>query len=205
LAALVAAAGCVIALRLVPLVVRVLEAAARRARGLVMLLGPARAARDATTGAVPVLALVIAVTSAVLGSGLLATVQGGVDDATRSQVGAQLRVDARYLSPELLDVLSGTEGADAVATIASDPDIRIRFPDGEGRITVFVADPDAFARASLGGLAIPDADAVVSRTVASRLAGEPLEVEGVELGIAQTVPDDGPFGRASAWIAVSPA
>jgi len=205
LAALVAAAGCVVAVRLAPLVVRVLEAAARRARGLVTLLGPARAGRDATTGAVPVLALVIAVTSAVLGSGLLATVQGGVDDATRSQMGAQLRVDARYLSPELLDALSGTEGADAVATIASDPDIRIRFPDGEGRITVFVVDPEAFARASLGALAIPDADAVVSRTVASRLAGEPLEVEGVELGIAQTVPDDGPFGRASAWIAVSPA
>jgi len=205
LPALVAAAGCVLALRLVPLLVRALEAGARRTRGLVSLLGPARAGRDATTGIVPVLALVTAVTISVLGAGLLATVQTGVDDAARAQVGAAVRLDARYLDADDVAVVAGTAGVGSVAAVASDPDITVEFPDGDGRITVYVADPADFARSSTSELVIPDAGALVSETVATRLAGEPLAVDGVDVAVAAVVPDDGPFGRASAWIAVSPA
>jgi putative ABC transport system permease protein len=204
LPALTAAAGCVLALRLVPLVLRAFETLARRSRGLVALLGPARAGRDATTGIVPVLALVIAVTIAVLGSGLLATVERGVDDATRAQVGADVRVDARYLGAADIAEVREASGVRATAVVAADPDIRIDFPDGEGRITVFVLDPAEFAEASTSRLTIPDAGALVSQTVGSRLAGDALEVDGVEVPIVAVVPDDGPFGRASAWIAVSP-
>ncbi|MGN6273505.1 MAG: FtsX-like permease family protein [Protaetiibacter sp.] len=205
LPAFVAAAGCVIALRLAPLVVRAFEAAARRGRGLVALLGPARAGRDATTGVVPVLALVIAVTIAVLGAGLLATVQEGVDDATRSQLGADVRLDSPYLSAEQLAEVDGLAGIEALATVASDPDIEIEFPDGKGRVTVYVVDPAAFATASTSALVIPGAGALVSQTVASRLAGDPLVVGRDEVPIAGVAPDDGPFGRASAWIVTSPA
>jgi putative ABC transport system permease protein len=204
LPALVAAAGCVIALRLAPLVVRAFEAAARRGRGLVALLGPARAGRDATTGVVPVLALVIAVTITVLGAGLLATVQQGVDDATRAQLGADVRLDARYLGPEQLAAAEGFPGVRAAAAVASDPDIEIEFPDGDGRITVFVVDPQAFAAASTSPLVIPDAGALLSQTVATRLADEPLVIDRTEVPIVGATADDGPFGRASAWIVVSP-
>jgi putative ABC transport system permease protein len=205
LPAFVAAAGCVIAVRLAPLVVRAFEAAARRGRGLVALLGPARAGRDATTGVVPVLALVIAVTIAVLGAGLLATVQQGVDGATRSQLGADVRLDSPYLGAEQLAEVDAFPGVEATATVASDPDIEIEFPDGEGRITVYVVDPAAFAAASTSSLAIPDAGALVSQTVATRLAGTPLVVGREELPVVAVAPDDGPFGRASAWIVTSPA
>lgn len=204
LPAVVAAAGCVIALRLAPLVVRAFEAAARRGRGLVALLGPARAGRDATTGVVPVLALVIAVTSAVLGAGLLATVQQGVDVAARSQLGADVRLDSAYLGPEQLAEVDGLAGVRAVATVASDPDIEIEFPDGEGRITVYVVDPAAFAAASTSPLVIPEAGALVSHTVEQRLAGDALVIGRDEVPITDEAPDDGPFGRASAWIVVSP-
>ncbi|QNO38296.1 FtsX-like permease family protein [Protaetiibacter sp. SSC-01] len=203
LPALLAAAGCMIALRLVPLLVRVLEGLARGTRGLVSLLGPARAGRDATTGIVPVLALLTAVTVAVLGSGLLSTVQHGVEEAARAQVGADVRVDARYLSDELIAQAEGLDGVEALATVASDSDIEIEFPDGDGRITVYVVDPVTFAAASTSTLEIPDAGAIVSETVARRLAGEPLQVGRDEVPVAGTAPDDGPFGRATAWIAVS--
>jgi len=205
LPALVAAAGCVIALRLVPLVMRGVEAGARRSRGLVALLGPARAGRDATTGAVPVLALVIAVTIAVLGSGVLATVERGVDDAVRAQVGAEVRLDARYLNEADLSTAAAVAGVRALAVVEVDPDVHVDFPDGDGRITVFAVDPGAFAAASTSELAIPDAGALVSRTVATRLAGDELVIGGSAVPVVAEVPDDGPFGRASAWVVVSTA
>lgn len=205
LPALAAAAGCVLALRLVPLVVRGFEVAGRRGRGLVALLGPARAGRDATTGTVPVLALLTAVAIAVLGSGLLATVEQGVDDATRAQLGAELRMDARYLGEPQIEAARALPGVRALAVIASDPDIEIDFPDGDGRITVFVVDPAEFATVTTGPIEIPDAGARVSQTVAARLADAPLVIGTTEVPIRGTLPDDGPFGRASSWIVLSPA
>lgn len=205
LPAFAAAAGCVIALRVVPLLVRAVQRAAHRARGLVSLLGPARAGRDATTGVVPVLALLTAVTIAVLGSGLLATVQNGVDAAASAQVGADVRVDARYLGEDDIDAARALDGIAAVAVVASDPDQTVEFPDGDGRVTVYVVDAAEFAAASTSEVEIPHDGALASQTVSDRLAGDPLELGGAEVPVVGVVPDDGPFGRASAWIVVSPA
>ena len=56
-----------------------------------------------------------------------------------------MRLDSPYLGPEQLAEVAQLAGIRAAATVASDPDIEIEFPDGEGRITVYVVDPAAFA------------------------------------------------------------
>lgn len=202
-----AAAGCVLALRLVPALLGLAERAARGRRGLVPLLAPARAGRDPSVGAVPVLALVTGAMLAVLGTGIFATVSDGVEVAARSQVGADIRVDARYLGAAEVDQAAAVDGVAAVAAVAADSDVDLAYPDGDARVTVYVVDPDAWAAATGGGLDIPTGDApaaIVSRAVADRLAGEALLIDDTEVTVGLVSPDDGPFGRASSWIAVSP-
>lgn len=202
-----AAAGCVVALRLVPALLGVAERAARRRRGLVPLLAPARAGRDPSVGAVPVLALVTGAMLAVLGAGVFATVSDGVEAAARSQVGADIRVDARYLGADQVEQTVATDGVAAVAVVSAATDVDLAYPDGDARVTVYVVDPAAWAAATGGTLAVPDGAspaAIVSRSVADRLAGEVLLIDDTEVGLGLVTPDDGPFGRASAWIAVSP-
>src|SRR5690606_14122896 len=91
-------------------------------------------------------------------------------------------------------------GVRAVATVASDPDIEIEFPDGEGRSTVYVVDPAAFAAASTSPLVIPAAGALVSHTVEQRLAGDAAVIGRDDAPIT----DDATAGRPSARIVVSP-
>ncbi|AYF97056.1 FtsX-like permease family protein [Protaetiibacter intestinalis] len=205
-AALVAL-GCLLALRLTPLALRGAEALGRRRRGLVPLLGPARAGRDPSAGAVPVLALIAGIAVAVLGAGLHATVTDGIRDAARSQVGADVRVDARYLGAELALAAAQTEGIAASALVSDDDDVELEFPDGDGRITVYAVDPEAFRAAAADGVPVPPDGtdpirALVSRTVADRLDGAGIELAGTAIETAQVVPDDSPFGRANSWIAI---
>ncbi len=203
---LLVALGTVLAVRLAPVALRAAESAGRARRGLVALLGPARAGRDPAAGVVPVLALLAGVALAVLGSGLLTTIGDGIRATVANQLGADIRVDARYIGPDQLAAVSAIPGVEEVAVVSSEPDGRIAFPDGDGRVIVYAVEPEAFARAATAGVPVPpDAGtaAVVSRSVHARLAGAPLELGGVRLEEAAVVPDDGPFGRSKAWIAVS--
>lgn len=202
-----AAAGCVLALRLVPALLGLAERGARRRRGLVPLLAPARAGRDPSVGAVPVLALVTGAMLAVLGTGIFATVSDGVEAAARSQVGADIRVDARYLGTVQVDAAAAVDGVAAVVAVAADTDVDLAYPDGDARVTVYVVDPDAWASATGGALPVPaggESAAIISRSVADRLAGEALLIDDTVVSVGLVSPDDGPFGRASSWIAVSP-
>lgn len=201
-----AGAGCVVALRVVPALLALAERSARRRRGLVPLLAPARAGRDPSVGIVPVLALVTGAMLAVLGSGMYATVADGVDAAARSQVGADVRVDARYLGAPQIEAALAVDGVTAVAVVAADPDVDLEYPDGDARVTVYVVDPAAWASATGDVLPVPEAEApeaVVSRSVADRLAGEPLRIRDTDVTVGVVTADDGPFGRASSWVAVS--
>lgn len=201
-----AAAGCVVALRLVPALLGVAERAARRRRGLVSLLAPARAGRDPSVGAVPVLALVTGAMLAVLGAGAFATVSDGVEAAARSQVGADIRVDARYMGAEQVEQATAIDGIEALAVVSADTDVDLAYPDGDARVTVYVVDPEAWASVTGSTSPVPagpEPEAIVSRAVADRLAGEVLVIDDTEVKLGLVSSDDGAFGRASSWIAVS--
>jgi putative ABC transport system permease protein len=201
-----AAAGCVVALRLVPALLGVAERSARRRRGLVPLLAPARAGRDPSVGAVPVLALVTGAMLAVLGSGVFATVSDGVEAAARSQVGADIRVDARYMGADQVEESIAIDGVAAVAVVSADTDVDVAYPDGDSRVTVYVVEPDAWADVVGSALPVPSGsrpEAIVSRAVADRLAGEVLVIDDTQVTLGLIAPDDSPFGRASSWVAVS--
>lgn len=144
-------AGCVLALRLVPLPVRMLFARARRGRSLVGFVGGARALREPAAGIAPVLALVIGMSSAV-GSGVLyGSLQHEIESTARMTVGADLQVTRADLSTETLAELRALPEVDAVAPIAVMPASSLRAGAGASVdvavVTVLFADPAELAAA----------------------------------------------------------
>nr|BEK63277.1 ABC transporter permease [Kitasatospora purpeofusca] len=87
-----AVAGGVLLLRVLPAVGRLLERAAGRARGLVLPLGAWRLSRDTGRQAVPVLVTLLAVACSSLAAGVLAALPAGDRDRAAYTVGADLRL-----------------------------------------------------------------------------------------------------------------
>ncbi|GEP47333.1 FtsX-like permease family protein [Microbacterium saccharophilum] len=156
-------AGCVLALRLVPLPVRMLFARARRGRGLVGFVGGARALREPAAGIAPVLALVIGMSSAV-GSGVLyGSLQHEIESTARLTVGADLQVTRADLSTETLAELRAVPGIEALAPIAVMPASSLRAGAGASVdvavVTVLFADPADLAAAQDADFALLPAGA----------------------------------------------
>jgi putative ABC transport system permease protein len=155
--------GCVLTLRLYPVLLRRSLAASHRSRGIAAFLGTARALRAGSAGLVPVLAVLIGVSVAVFSGVLSATLVAGTQTAAESRVGADLAVDNVRLGPDELDTLRDIDGVAVAAGISSDVFHRLRPADvSQFPVTLVLVDPDDFAAAQRGvpgALELPDLDA----------------------------------------------
>ena len=122
-------------LRLYRWPVRAIGAIGRSTRGALGVLGAARAERAVT--ALPLLALTLAVSLAVGGGVLIATVNGGQVAASWQRVGADARVDAD-ISPATIASISDRSGVTAVGAAHVSASVQVLF----GTTTVF---PTMFA------------------------------------------------------------
>jgi putative ABC transport system permease protein len=215
---LLAAAGCVVALRITPVLLRIVGRSVRSTRGLVPLLGPARAERDPAIGVAPVLAIVVGTAIAVFSSGFLATVASGTDAAARALIGADIRVTSPYFTQEQLDAIARVDGVAAAAPVYADVRTLVHFPRTDANVTVFVIDADELrAVQGEGGDAFPagalehptdpsgPVPVVISDGVAELVDGEAFELRDSAVEVVATVDGPSPFGSSGAWIAVDRA
>ncbi|MGA5817539.1 hypothetical protein ACPC54_06725 [Kitasatospora sp. NPDC094028] len=187
-------AGLLLA-RLHPLLIGRLAALARRGRGLIGFLGLARAARG-TTGrrrpsALPLLALLIAVTATGFGTTVLDAVDHGRIRAARLATGGDIAVtvpEFATLAPSFTDAAAHLPGVRTATTVHVEP--RALFV-GAGadytKVIAVVAEPQAYAElaraagagtfdpATLATTGGPDTPvpALFSRDLAARLAAGP--------------------------------
>ncbi|MEU6343178.1 FtsX-like permease family protein [Streptomyces sp. NPDC046977] len=91
---LVAVIAALVLLRVYPLPLRLLGRPAARLRGAVLQIGTARAGRAPSTAALPLLAVLIALTVTSFGGSVLAGVESGRDHAAVVKVGADARVQS---------------------------------------------------------------------------------------------------------------
>ncbi|MEP6843136.1 MAG: FtsX-like permease family protein [Pseudolysinimonas sp.] len=115
---ILSAAGCALALRALPPVLRALGSLVRRGRGAVALIGRANSAR---VGArfLPVFATVTGIAIALFASSILATQQRGLTDAGVGEIGSDIRISAGQVSDAHLDALRALPGvADLVVVNA---------------------------------------------------------------------------------------
>lgn len=154
---LVAVAGAVVLLRVLPLLLRRAVATAVRRRRAVPVLAAARA--HATAGAVlPFVALTLAAGLGVLGATLATTVRTGEVDASWHAVGADVAVTS---SPDAglddaADELRGRPGVDAVVTGRVEEHVEVFGPWGNRLMRVVVV-PSAAVADLLAGTPLPDA------------------------------------------------
>ncbi|WP_234333648.1 hypothetical protein, partial [Streptomyces lavendulae] len=153
---LLALCGGLLLARLLPVLVRVLSHAAGRGRGLIGFLGLARAARGGGGGSrpsvLPLIALLLAVTTGGFGATVLASVDISRHQVARAAIGG----DAQVAAPPLGTVPEGFGKA-----AAGLPGVRTSVPawvdnwgflldtqQGSTQVTVVVADPVTYAELS---------------------------------------------------------
>ncbi|MFE2268575.1 hypothetical protein ACFXB4_05000 [Streptomyces lavendulae] len=153
---LLALCGGLLLARLLPVLVRVLSHAAGRGRGLIGFLGLARAARGGGGGSrpsvLPLIALLLAVTTGGFGATVLASVDTSRHQVARAAIGG----DAQVAAPPLGAVPEGFTKA-----AAGLPGVRTSVPawvdnwgflldtqQGSTQVTVVVADPVTYAELS---------------------------------------------------------
>ncbi|MFF5703012.1 hypothetical protein ACFY7H_10970 [Streptomyces sp. NPDC012794] len=187
---LLALCGGLLLARIQPPLARLAARAAGRGRGLTGFLGLARAARGNSGGArpsvLPLIALLLAVTTGGFGSAVLASVDGARLQAARGDVGGDAHVSApprEQLTPEFLRAAGALPGIRTSLGVWTDRDALLMSEDLIGtRVRAVVADPAAYAALSAAagrgrfdpaGLAGGGgADAPVPVLVSGNLAGK---------------------------------
>ncbi len=212
---LLAGAGCVLTLRLVPLALAAIERGVPGRRGLLALVGPARARRDPEIRVAPVLAVVVGVAISVFSVAFMTTIDAGIRVAARETAGADLRVQAPYLNQGQLDDLAGLDGVASSAPIYADEQREAELPNGTLRILVYVIDvaelrsvqndpetaiplPDGLT----AGDATGPVPVIASQRLAERRGIETMTVAGEPVEILATAPSETPLGSATNWVAV---
>jgi putative ABC transport system permease protein len=142
--------GCIVALRLYPVLVRRCLDVSRRARGIGAFVGLSRAIRGGTAGLVPLLAVILGVSVAVFSGVLSATLSTGLDTAAQTTVGADIALENVRLDQADLAELRTLDGVAAVAGIAIDRSQRFQFP-GHATMSVSVGLVDSADLAAVQG------------------------------------------------------
>ncbi|MET8749952.1 hypothetical protein ABZW32_07665 [Streptomyces sp. NPDC004667] len=153
---LLALCGGLLLARLLPVLVRVLSHAAGRGRGLIGFLGLARAARGGGGGSrpsvLPLIALLLAVTTGGFGATVLASVDTSRHQVARAAIGGDAQVAAPPLGtvPEAFTkAASGLPGVRAsVPAWVDNWAFLLDTQQGSTQVTVVVADPVAYAQLS---------------------------------------------------------
>ncbi|MCX4551056.1 ABC transporter permease [Streptomyces sp. NBC_01500] len=185
---LVGVVAALVLVRLYPLPLRLLAGPAGRLRGPVGFLSLARAGRSSAGGALPLLALLTALTTAAFGGSVLAGIAHARDQAALLSTGADARVTGEGLLPDgLAAKVAAVPGVRSVAPVRIEYDVAV---PGDGKpVPVLGVTPDAYAalarstgigpfRADL--LKRPDRSAplpvIVSPGTAARLGTRPREL-----------------------------
>lgn len=213
-----AAIGCVLALRLLPWALGLLERRAPRTRGVTALVGPARARRDPAVRTAAVLAVVVGVAITIFSAAFTATVRGGIDVAAQARVGADVRVTDAYLGSDARAALAQIDGVTGVAAVYGDDRVDGQVGSRRVSLVVYVVDADDLARVQTGragALPVPGAltgagaasgvPVVASADLVASLRGGDLVIRDSTVDIVAVAPSDGPFGSAQSWLMVDRA
>ena len=147
---LLALAAALLVVRLLPLPLRRLGRMLGRGRGAVSFLGTARIGRAGTGVAVlPLLALLLALSTAALGSTVLASVDSGRDRAATLLVGGDTRIDGSpQLAPGFSAAISAVPGVQRVVTLREMTRVTAPVTNGDATppiLTVVGVDPAQYA------------------------------------------------------------
>ena len=212
---LLALVACLVTIRVYPLPLGAAHARARAGAELDAFVGSARALREPTLGVTPVLALVVGVSVAMSSGVLLSTLQSGVAEASRSQVGADLRVQGALFTSEQVDRVREIDGVQHATGISGADAATLDIGGVREGTSVFIVDA-ADLRAVQGegpgmlppGVSLePPADGpmpLVASGAAADLIGDSdeLSLDGVDAELVGVTRGPVPIGGRENWVAI---
>lgn len=142
--------GCLIAQRLVKPVASVVRAWRARQRGLVSLVGSARAAGQPTTGLAVALTLVSGLAVAVFSATTLATFGGGISESARAAAAADLRVTSPNLTDGSAAEINKLPGVVDVAAVSFRPATKLVLGPDKSTVTIIAVDAATLHRVQSG-------------------------------------------------------
>ncbi|MEQ6896480.1 FtsX-like permease family protein [Microbacterium sp. KR10-403] len=152
------AIACVVVLRLMPPTLTGVEALVARGRGVMALVGPARARRGRTLPIATVLAALVCVATALFAGVAIATIGSGITQSARAQTGADLRVSGSALDDDQVSAMRQVTGVDAAAAVTGGASLPAHAKGRWVTVTVFGVDPGELAavqRGVVGALPLP--------------------------------------------------
>ncbi|MDT0157427.1 ABC transporter permease [Microbacterium sp. ARD32] len=214
--------GTLLSLRLLPPLLGLAEHRARRRSSLEALLGPARARRDSVMRAAPVLAMVMGLGVVVFSVAFASTVSSGIVRAAAVSVGADLRIDAPYITDDGAERVADIDGVDVSAGLGGGATTKVSADARSAQSRVYIVDRDDFVAAQRDAvtplplpeeLSEPPGDAVpvvMSEALLSELGGDDIAESEIKVGaraarIVATAPSEAPFGTAERWVIVDRA
>ncbi|HEX6148761.1 FtsX-like permease family protein, partial [Nocardioides sp.] len=190
MAPLVGAAGAVLVMRLLQLVVAQLRRATRGSRQVASIVGLSQTVTLSQQVVVACVAVVLAVSSAVLGVAIDDTLRANAERTGWEQVGGDVVVLAEGVNNEIVEQVTDVDGVESVAAVFSADSISVQTRAGIEGVRLIGVDPELLARAGAGGplqVHVPSAEDGELRALAS--PDLPLDDDGTELRYAQsTVP-----------------
>ncbi|MEU8886596.1 ABC transporter permease [Streptomyces sp. NPDC048442] len=147
---LVGVVASFVLVRLYPLPLRMVARPMALRRGAVGFLSAARAGRSPAAATLPLLALLLALTTAAFGGSVLAGVAESRDRAATEQVGADARLqnDRAGFDARTLAAVSKVPGVREVSAVGVDT--MITLPDGKSEVSLVAVDPESYARLARG-------------------------------------------------------
>ncbi|MGA4861836.1 ABC transporter permease [Streptomyces lavendulocolor] len=149
---LVALVAALVLVRLYPVPLRWLARPARRLRGVVGPLSLARAARSPAAGVLPLLALLVALTTAAFGGSVLAGMSEARDEAAVLATGADARVagagEAAPLPPAVVEAVRDVPGVREAVPVQVEYGVPLAARPGvpgSMSVTLIGVDPEAYA------------------------------------------------------------
>ncbi|MFD8193958.1 FtsX-like permease family protein [Streptomyces wuyuanensis] len=142
---LVGVIAALLLVRLYPLPLKLAAPAAARWRGAIGFLSVARAGRAPATAGLPLLALLVALTTAAFGSAVLTGVGEARDRAALLAVGADAGIEAEELPRELAAEVRKAPGVRDVAVVHRSYDLDLR-DGGAESVTLLAVEPASYAR-----------------------------------------------------------
>ncbi|WP_093800804.1 FtsX-like permease family protein [Streptomyces sp. Wb2n-11] len=142
---LVAVIAALVLVRLYPLPLRLAVRAVARRRGAIGFLSLARAGRSPATAALPLLALLTALTTAAFGGSVLAGIADARERVSTLAVGADVRIAGlKALPPPLADAVREVDGVREVTPVLIDYDLDLH--DRKGSVSMVAVEPESYAR-----------------------------------------------------------
>ncbi|MGH3348168.1 MAG: FtsX-like permease family protein [Nocardioides sp.] len=188
MAPLVGAAGGVLVMRVLQLLVGQLRRTTRRSRTVAPIVGLSQTVTLSQQVVVACVAVVLAVSSAVLGVAVDDTLRANAERSGWEQVGADVVVHAEGLNGRIVDQVTEVAGVESVAAVFAADSISVVTRTGVEGVRLIGVDPEALARAGAGGplqVRVPGPEDGELRALAS--PDLPFDDDDAQLRYAQSV------------------